>query len=490
MIDRISSGQPSIDEILGGGLPSPAINLIAGAPGSGKTMLAQQYAFHNGTIERPALYLATTSEPLDKLVRYGQQLSFFDPSRVGSSVLYDSLLEPLTSNGLQGVIERVIELLRDVRPGVIVFDSIKSFRAFSPDENAHRQFMSELAGRLSAAPAATFWVGEYGTKELTDSVEAAVADAIITLGTIHDGQRTLRQFRVEKLRGSSFLSGEHSYRLGEDGLRAYPRLADPLDGDATRPSTERVSLGSAPLDRLFGGGVWAGTSTLVIGPSGVGKTMLALDFAAAGAGAGLTTVFATLQESVAQLTRVVAGGEWAGMKDRVVIHRRSPVDMYIDEWVHDVLATVERTGAKLLVIDSLSDLRIASPDETRFEEYVYSLGQRCSRVETTVLMTLETRPPFAFAGMIGTALSHIADNILLIGYHVDGSEVRRAIHVLKSRGSAHDQGIYEFTVANNGLRLGDRIDLDLGLPQRALSPTDAYSPRLGVKEPTAVPEAR
>jgi circadian clock protein KaiC len=487
MIDRISSGQPSLDEILGGGLPSPAINLIAGAPGSGKTMLAQQYAFHNGTIERPALYLATTSEPLDKLVRYGQELSFFDASRVGSSVLYDSLLEPLTTSGLQGVIERVIELLRDIRPGLVAFDSIKSFRAFSPDENTHRQFISELAGRLSAVPASTFWVGEYVPDELNDSVEAAVADAIITLRTIHDGQRTLRQMRVEKLRGSTFLSGEHAYRLGENGLHAFPRLADPVDSAASKPSTERVSLGSPELDRLFGGGVWEGTSTLVIGPSGVGKTMMALNFIASGARAGVNGVFATLQESISQLTRVVAGGEWAELKDRVTIHRRSPVDVYIDEWVHDVLATVEQTGAKLLVIDSLSDLRIASPDETRFEEYVYSLGQRCSRMGTTVLMTLETRPPFAFAGMIGTSLSHIADNILLIGYHVDGSEVRRAAHVLKSRGSAHDQGIYEFTVANSGLRIGDRIHLDLSLPERATG--EAFTPAPDGR-PTAAPEAR
>lgn len=467
MIERISSGQASLDAILGGGLPSPAINLVAGAPGSGKTMLAQQYAFHNGTIERPALYLATTSEPLDKLVRYGQELSFFDPSRVGSAVLYDSLLEPLTSSGLQGVIERVIELLRESRPAVVVFDSIKSFRAFSPDENTHRQFISELAGRLSAVSASTFWVGEYGADELPASVEAAVSDAIITLETSRDGQRTLRQLRVEKLRGSGFLSGEHAYRLGVDGLTAFPRLADPVDDAAARPSADRISLGSAELDRLFGGGVWSGTSTLVIGPSGVGKTMLALDFINGGAQAGMNGVFATLQESISQLTRVVAAGGWAEVKDRVHIHRRSPVDVYVDQWVHEVLETVDTTDAKLLVVDSLSDLRIASPDETRFEEYVYSLGQRCSRTNTTVVMTLETRPPFAFAGTIGSGLSHIADNILLLGYHVDGSEVRRAIHVLKSRGSAHDQGIYEYTVASDGLHIGERIQLDLGLPRRA-----------------------
>ena len=215
---------------------------------------------------------------------------------------------------------------------------------------------------------------------------------------------------------------------------------------------------------MLGGGVWAGTSTLVLGPSGAGKTMLALDFAAAGARAGRRTVFATLQESVSQLTRVIQGGARAGLSDHLEIHRRSPVDMYIDEWVHDVLGTVQRTRAELLVVDSLSDLRLASPDETRFEEYVYSFGQRCSRNGTTALMTLETRPPFAFAGTFSTSLSHIADNVLLIGYSIDGSEVRRAVHILKSRGSAHDQQIYEYTLAGDGVHVGEPITLDVGLP--------------------------
>jgi circadian clock protein KaiC len=466
MIDRLSSGQPSVDEILGGGLPSPAINLIGGAPGSGKTMLAQQYAFNNGTIERPSVYLATTSEPLDKLVRYGQELSFFDASKVGSAVLYDSLLEPLATGGLQGVIERVVELLRDVRPGILVFDSIKPFRGFAADDQSHRQFVSELAGRLSASPTSTFWVGEFVANELATSIEAAVADSIILLGTKHDGQRTLRQLRVDKIRGSSFLSGDHSYRLGESGLTAFPRLADPVEDATVQPSTERISLGSAELDRLLGGGIWAGTSTLALGPSGVGKTMMGLDFVAAGARAGRRSVFATLQESVSQLTRVTQAGDRNGLGEYVEIHRRSPVDIYIDEWVQDVLATVERSRADLLVIDSLSDLRLSTPDETRFEEYIYSLGQRCSRNGTTVLMTLETRPAFAFAGTFGSSISHIADNVVIIGYHVDGSAVRRAVHILKSRGSAHDQQIYEFTLSSSGLTIGEPIELDLGLPRR------------------------
>jgi circadian clock protein KaiC len=241
----------------------------------------------------------------------------------------------------------------------------------------------------------------------------------------------------------------------------FPRLADPVDTDRPDAPTERISLGSPELDELISGGVFPGTSTLVIGPSGAGKTMLALDFLTAGAKAGRRGVFATLQETSSQLARVLDNGRGTSFAGKVEIHRRSPVDMYVDEWVHEVLDVVERTGAELLVIDSLSDLRIASPDATRFDEYVYSLGQRCARTGTTVLMTLESRPAFAFAGSIGTSLSHLADNIVLLGYQVDGHRVRRVLHVLKSRGTAHDQAIHEFEIGPDGVQIGGELAIDL-----------------------------
>jgi circadian clock protein KaiC len=460
--ERLSSGEARLDEVLGGGLPAAAITVVAGVPGTGKTMLAAQYAFHNGSPERPAVYFATTTEPLDKLVRFGQGLSFFDPARVGTAVLYDSLYPQLTEGGLPAVIERVVEVLRDARPSVVVFDSFRAFRAFSSDDLAHRQFVSELAGRLSATSASSIWVGEYEEDELAASIEGAIADAIIVLRTRHDAPRTLRQLRVDKTRGGSFLSGEHAYRLSADGLTVFPRLADPLDPDRAKPSTERISLGTDALDGLIDGGVWLGTATLVMGPAGAGKTMVGLDFLTAGAEAGRRGVFATLQESSTQLTRVLDGRPSRSFDGLVTIHRRSPVDVYVDEWVHDVLDVVASHGASQLVIDSLSDLRFAAPDETAFEEYVYSLGQRCARDGITLLMTLETRPPFAFAGALQSSLSHIVDNIIVLGYRVDGPDIRRVLAVLKSRGSDHDPQIHEFTIGADGIRIGGPISIDVG----------------------------
>ena len=458
MMERLSSGHAQLDEILGGGLPVHAINLIGGPPGTGKTMLAQQYLFHNATSDRPGLYLTTTSEPLDKVVRYGQQLSFFDAAKVGTAVIYESLAPVLAAQGLNGVAERAFQLVRDARPGIVVIDSFKAFAPYAPTPLAYREFVAELAGRLSPLPISSFWVGEYGRDELLELPEAAVADAIVVLRSVATGVRTARHLQILKLRGGDFLSGEHAYRLTPDGLHVFPRLADPVDVEETAADTTRLSLGVDGLDRILGGGVFRGATSLIIGPSGAGKTMLSLQFLEAASRRGRRGVFASLQENQLQLGRVLAAGVGSDRFDGLVeVHRRSPVDIYIDEWVWEVLERVTATGAEVLVIDSLSDLRVASPDEKRFEEYVYSLTQRLAQLGITTFMTLESPLSLGFADLPSTAVSHLADNIILLGYQVDGATVRRGIHILKSRGSDHDADVREFRIGGDGMAVLDPL---------------------------------
>ena len=221
--DRLSSGSERLDGVLEGGLPLNGINLIIGLPGTGKTILAQQYMFHNATAERPALYLSTVSEPLEKILRYGQSMKFFDMSAVGSSVIYDDLGQRLNSDGLSGVLEQLVELLREHRPGLIVIDSFKALRAYAPNDGAFRQFLHTVAGHLSAIAATSFWVGKYAGIDAAEAPEFAVADAIICLGIERRAERESRVFQVLKLRGSGFVSGRHSYRLSAAGFDLFPR---------------------------------------------------------------------------------------------------------------------------------------------------------------------------------------------------------------------------------------------------------------------------
>ena len=228
MDERALSGDEGLDLILGGGLPMNGINLIMGLPGSGKTLLCQQFIFARATAERPAIYLSTVSEPFEKILHYAQTLSFFDRRAIGRSVFYEDLGPAVAGEGgLTAVTERIGALIRQRRPGIIAIDSFKALGAFADDAREFRRFLHDLAALLTAFPATCFWIGEYSEDEAHSAPEFAVADGIISLATERVSERTLRLIEVTKLRGSDFRSGRHTYRLSNDGITVFPRLADP-----------------------------------------------------------------------------------------------------------------------------------------------------------------------------------------------------------------------------------------------------------------------
>jgi len=278
VIERIQSGHERLDTLLGGGLPANGINLIIGHPGTGKTILAEQYLFHNAQEDRPGVYLSTVSEPFDKILRYGETLTFFDVDKIGTSIFYDDLGEAVSSDGLPGVIDQIDQLLKEQQPRLVVIDSFKALRSFASDEAQFRRFLHDLSGRLTAVAASSFWIGEYDRNQAADAPEFAVADAIIALHANRTAERELRVLQVLKLRGSGFRSGEHAYRISSSGLDVFPRLADEIDTATYTLGSERVSTGIPALDASLGDGYWPGAVTLIAGPTGAGKTLMGLHF--------------------------------------------------------------------------------------------------------------------------------------------------------------------------------------------------------------------
>ena len=458
MEDRAASGDDGLDLILGGGLPLNGINLIMGLPGSGKTLLCQQFMFARATEERPAVYLSTVSEPFEKILRYAQTLSFFERQAVGRSVFYEDLGPTVAcERGLTAVTERIAELIKERRPGIIAIDSFKALAAFADDARSFRRFLHELAALLTAFPATCFWIGEYSEEETRSAPEFAVADGIISLATERASERTLRLIQVTKLRGSDFRSGRHAYRLSGDGITVFPRLADPVRADDYRLSEARISSGIAPLDRMLAEGYTPGSSTLVAGPSGAGKTLMALHFIFSGAANGEPGVIASLQENPIQLERIARGFGWSLENERVGVMHRSPNDVYIDEWVYELLDLIETTGATRVMIDSLSDLQYATPDPIRFREFVYSLTQRLSRAGISPIMTSEIPDLFHVGRLAEYGISHLSDNVVLLQYLRAQSRLLRTVTILKSRASAHDPEIREFEITSDGIVLGDPI---------------------------------
>jgi circadian clock protein KaiC len=457
-MERIPTGTAGLDTVLSGGLIANSITLLVGPPGSGKTILAECCLFQNATESRCGLYLTTVSEPFDKILRYGQSLSFFDVARIGSAVFYDDLGDVLINEGLGAVSEKITALVKEHRPGVVVIDSFKALKAFAANEADFRRFLHDLAGRFTALAVSSLWVGEYDTEDVSASPEFAVADAVVMLGTKRAAERSARYLSVAKLRGSGFLSGDHIYRVTQDGLRVFPRLADPIDHDGYVVTFEgRVSTGVPALDDSLEDGYWPGSTTLIVGPSGVGKTLMGLQFLFAGAQKKEPGVLLTLQENRTQLARILDRFGWSIDDPHVRILDRSPVDVYADELVYELLDAIEAVGARRIVVDSYTDLARVSPDRLRLNEFSYSLVQRCARRGVSLMFTYETVELFGISRISDYGISNISDNVVLLQHLPDGTEMKRAISILKSRGTAPTIGIREFTISPKGIELGEPV---------------------------------
>jgi circadian clock protein KaiC len=281
----------------------------------------------------------------------------------------------------------------------------------------------------------------------------------VSLSREERGVREFRYLQVLKLRGSDFMSGKHACRLTGDGIDVFPRLADPGDATAYPTGLARTSSGIAAVDVLVEDGFLSGSATLVAGPAGVGKTLMGMHWAFAGARAGEPSLIATFQENPSQLERILGGFGWSLEEKDVHLFYRSAVDLYIDEWMSLLLEQIERLGVRRVLVDSIGDLEMVAADQMRFREFAYSFVQRCTRSGVSVMFTMELRDMFLVRDLGEDALSRFADNVVLMQYVLHDTSLGRALTVIKSRGTRHDPHVYEFEITEDGVVLGDPVNI-------------------------------
>ncbi len=491
-IRRQPTGVPGLDEVLGGGLPEFSFNLIAGAPGTGKTTLVHQIMFALARPDRPALVFTVLGEPPLKMLRYQQQFTFFDVTKVNESVRFINLGHEALNAGLGDVLKRISQEVEATSPGIVIVDSFRAVGRVAKRQNGPvelQRFVQELAMRLTGWQATTFLVGEYQLSESEDNPVFTVADGLFWLYQSIDRNSMVRKMQVMKMRGQAPIPGLHTFRITDNGVQVFPRLIiSPEQTQASGPAGKmtrtgpRLSVGVKRIDEMLGGGIPSGYSVLIAGPSGSGKTVLATQFINEGARRGEPGVIAVFEKRPSEYAQTSAGAFDKLVRDGQVgiIHTR-PLDLSIDETLHELTGAIRRLKARRVVIDSLSGFELALAPTFRedFRESLYRLVAVLTGMGITMLMTTELENSYIDLRFSPHGTAFLTDAIILQRYVELQGQLTRVMAVVKVRASAHSKELRRFEIGHDGIVVGERIDCYQGLltgsPQ--LVPSAGASPR-------------
>ena len=456
----LPTGVPGLDLVLGGGLEQGAVVVLAGGPGAGKTILAQQICFARATAAHKCVYYTTVSEPHTKLVRHLEPFAFFDREALDETVEFihlGSLLWPRREDGLEPLVSEVVRKTLDEEPAVVVIDSAKMLRDFADDREL-RMVLYDLTSRIAHTATVLLLVGEYTPEELAGDVEFSLADGIVQLEYRACGPVDRRWLRVTKVRGMSQRPGQHTFQIGPGGIEVFPRIEALIpDPAGAAPPSGRARTGIPGLDELMGGGPTDTDATLVTGPSGVGKTIFGLRWIAHGLEEGEHGLYVTFQDTPAQLIQRSAGFGWdleaARAAGRLVISYVPIGSLDLDVLANAVRADIREHPVSRVVLDSLAELVSAARESERFPAFKRSLIGMIRAAGSSVVVTSETAPYGATDRSLDP-LMFLFDNIIDLRYIEQDSGIGRALSVLKMRNSRHQTTLVSFTISEHGIALG------------------------------------
>ena len=458
----LPTGVAGLDLVLNGGLQQGSVVVLAGGPGTGKTILAQQICFARATAAHKCVYYTTVSEPHTKLIRHLEPFAFFDLEALGETVEYihlGSLLWPRREDGLESLVSEVARKALDEEPAVMVIDSTKMLRDFADDREL-RMALYDLTSRTAHTDTVLLLVGEYTPEELAGNVEFSLADGIIQLEYQAREPVDRRSLRVTKMRGISQLTGRHTFQIGPGGIEVFPRI-ETLIPESAVTASGRVRTGIPRLDELMGGGPTGTDATLVTGPSGVGKTIFGLRWIAQGLQEGQHGLYVTFQDTPAQLTRMAAGFGWdieaARATGRLAISYVPMGSLDLDVLASAVRADLGEHPVSRVVLDSLAELVSAARESERFPAFMRSLVGLIRASGSSAVVTREMAP-YGITDRSLDGLMFLFNNVVDLRYIEQESQIGRALSVLKMRNSRHQTALVSFHISDHGITIGEKLE--------------------------------
>ena len=457
-LERVPTGIPGLDIILHGGFLKAGIYIVRGQPGTGKTILGNQFCFNHVATGHRAVYVTLLAETHDRMMQHMQVMSFFDPTRIPDGLYYVNGFRVLEEDGLKGFINLLRHEIRAHEATLVVLDGLIATEESSQSQRDFKKFIHELQAHI-AIEGCTALLLTNGRRD-TYHPEHTMVDGLIELHDVLFGTQAEREIEVHKLRGTDELRGRHPFRITDRGIVVYPRiealLARPSSDDQW--SDERCATGVDQLDKMISGGIPRGTTTLVLGASGTGKTSLGLHFLSQSS-AEDPGLFFGFYETPLRL-RVKAAGIGIALdgvieQDHLEILWHPPTEDILDALGNRLVEAVRRRRVKRLVIDGLLGFQeIAADRPHRIGRFLTALANELRALNVTTFYTAETR------NLIGGAiegptigLSTIAENLVLLRYVEIRSQLRRLISVVKMRDSDFDPSLREFRITAAGFEL-------------------------------------
>jgi circadian clock protein KaiC len=464
---KARTGVEGLDDVLIGGLRRGRVYLLEGSPGTGKTTIAAQFLLEGAKQGEQGLYI-TLSETEEELRETAESHGWdFGPSNAifelvppeslldeqqQQSLLYSSDLE------LGETTKRIFEAIEAHSPQRIVLDSLSEIRLLAQSSLRYRRQVLALKHYFSRNDATVLMLDDLTTETLDKTVHSVAHGVIRLEETAPEYGAERRRLRVIKYRGQRFRGGYHDMVIETGGVKLFPRL---ISGEhRTKFTRETVSSNSEALDRLLGGGIERGSSTLILGPAGTGKSLLTMTFAVQAVERGEKAALFIFDEELGLLFERAKGLgiDLKKLQDggNLVIEQVDAAEMSPGQFSHRVRSCVKGLGARTVVIDSLNGYQQAMPEEKQLILHMHELLQFLNRQGATTFLTV------AQHGLVGDMqtpvdVTYLADTVVLLRYFEAMGRVRRAISIIKKRTSAHEDTIREYRIGSNGITLGEPL---------------------------------
>ncbi|AJQ46303.1 MULTISPECIES: ATPase domain-containing protein [Pseudomonas] len=454
---RLVTGIEGLDALLKGGLVAGASYIIQGPPGAGKTILANQLACGHVRAGGRVLVATLLSESHERLFQYLATLDFFDPTLVGDQIQFVSAFDTLEQEGLDAVVRLLRQEITRQQASLLIVDGVLNARVRAETTLDTKKFVSELQGHAAFAGCTVLLLTSARLDE--GSPEHTMVDGVIELGEQLVGSRAVRHIQLRKTRGSAALSGRHECLIDEAGMHVYPRLEALFSHPSQMGSgtLARVSSGVPTFDEMLGGGLATGSVSLLIGPSGIGKTSLGLAFLAAstpqapGLHFGFYETPERLRSKAASLGYDFAAMEQGGS---LQLCWQPTTEGLLDQVGARLLELVAARGSKRVLIDSLGAFSRLAIDPTRLNAFFRAIAGELRARDVSVMLTWEMRDIFgAEISAPAPDLSSIVDNLMLMRFVELDSQLRRMMSILKVRDSHHDPALHELLIQPQGITL-------------------------------------